>query len=257
MRVYFETDLEGAVGMYCQESALPDGGELYTEAYANLAADVNAAVDGAFAGGADAVVVTDGHGAQGMDWSLIDPRAERRKFHDFAGCDAAFVVGQHAQAGTMNAFLDHTQSSKTWFQYSVNGRPTGEIGQTAMLAAGAGMPVIFLSGDEAAVTEAYNFLGNNIEAVAVKRGLGRQRCIQYDPAESRARIREGAKRAVERFLENPGQFRLYAPKLPAVCELIYMRSDFCDAYFEAGGRAERINARTIRWIANDYNEIYP
>ena len=256
MRIYFETDLEGATGVWCEESAGRDGGALFTEAYANLAADINAAIEGAAEGGADAFAVTDGHGAQGMDWSLLDPRAERRRCNAFDGCDAVFVVGQHAMAGTMNAFLDHTQSSRDWFCYKINGRPTGEIGQTAMCAAAAGLPVIFLSGDEAAVTEAHNFLGN-IETAAVKRGIGRQVCALYDPAQARAAIRAGAKRAVERFLSDPGQFRLYTPALPAVCELTFTRTDRCDAYVENGGRAERTDARTIRWIAGDYLGIFP
>ena len=37
----------------------------------------------------------------------------------FAG---VFCVGYHAMAGTLNGFLDHTQSSASWYNYFLNGR---------------------------------------------------------------------------------------------------------------------------------------
>lgn len=65
-----------------------------------------------------------------------------------------------------------------------------------MQAAHYGAPVILVTGDEAAVAEAHDFLGE-VECVAVKRGIGRNTCEMYDPEQSRQRIREAAKRAVE------------------------------------------------------------
>ena len=255
MRIYFETDLEGATGVF-NMPMVSRGDPLFAQAYAGLAGDINAAVEGALEGGADECYVTDGHGAQGLDWSLVDPRAVHGRMEGLESFDAMFIIGQHAQAGTMNAFLDHTQSSESWFRYSVNGRPTGEIGQSAMYAASCGAPVILLSGDEAAVREAQDFLGD-IETAAVKRGIGRNRCIQYDPDDCRRRIREAARRAVERFRADPSQFRPYTPVLPAVCELVFTRADYCDACMKWSRRAERIDARTIRWVAGNYREIFP
>ena len=255
MRIFIETELEGATGVFSMEMC-DRGDPLFEQAYAELAADINAAVAGAFEAGADEVYVTDGHGDRGLDWSLVDPRAFHADYPTTFAFDAMVLIGNHAQAGAQNAFLDHTQSSATWFRYTVNGRPTGEIGQSAMDAAHHNAPVIFLSGDEAAVREAHDFLGE-IETVAVKRGIGRNRCVLYDGDDCRRKIKEGVKRAVGAFLADPKQFRIYAPALPAVFELTFTRSDYCDAVLEYARRSERIDARTIRWVGKDYTQIYP
>lgn len=256
MRIFFDTDLEGATGVYTMEMC-NRGDPQFDYAYAELAKDINAAVDGALAGGADECVVCDGHGALGLCFDLIDPRAIRGEYSMMSeGFDAMFCIANHAQAGTQNAFLDHTQSSTDWFRYTVNGRPTGEIGQSAMQAAHYGAPVILVTGDEAAIAEAHDFLGE-VECVAVKRGIGRNTCEMYDPDRSRQLIRAAAKRAVERFRSGDHPYRLYTPALPAVCTLTYTRSDHCDTAMGWAKRAERIDARTIRWVAQDYMQIMP
>ncbi len=45
-----------------------------------------------------------------------------------------FFIGAHAMAGTTNGFLDHTMSSRSWYEYRVNGRLTGEQGMWALCA---------------------------------------------------------------------------------------------------------------------------
>jgi D-amino peptidase len=64
MKIYIHTDLEGITGidnidMMSREHAR------HHEALENLMLDLNAAVDGAFAGGADHVTVLDSHGGGG------------------------------------------------------------------------------------------------------------------------------------------------------------------------------------------------
>ena len=254
MRVFFDTDLEGAVGVYNMEMCLR-GDPLFSYAYAELAKDINAAVEGAFLGGADECVVCDGHGAQGLKFDLIDPRAIRGNYGMMKeGFDVMFCIANHAQAGTQNAFLDHTQNSREWFCYKINGRPSGEIAQSAMQAAHYGAPVVLVTGDEAAVTEAHNFLGE-VETVAVKRGIGRQQCEMYDPEESRAKIREAARIAVSNFINGTKEYRLYTPALPAICELTFMRTDACDRAMSYKSNRERIDGRTVRWVAQSYLEI--
>ena len=61
-------------------------------------------------------------------------------------------MGQHAQEGTIDGFIAHTNSGFTALR--VNGQPTGEIEQAGWLAGYFGVPLIFVSGDEAAVREA-------------------------------------------------------------------------------------------------------
>ena len=133
-----------------------------SERYAveRLMADVNAAVDGAFLGGADHVTVLDSHGGGGnFDLSLLDKRAEvdtkpNKKWWGILDGSyfGTFFIGAHAMAGTLNGFLDHTQSSESIYNYYVNGRKMGELAQWAMVCAHYDVPLIMMSGDTAAVS---------------------------------------------------------------------------------------------------------
>jgi D-amino peptidase len=258
MKIFIETDLEGAWGVKTMAS-VHRGDADFDEAYACLAGDINAAVSGAFDGGAEEVLVQDGHGALGLNFDLVDKRAQCRRElaeTEVKRYDAMFCVGMHAMAGTQNAFLDHTQSSLAWFEYRVNGRPCGEIAQSGMDAAYWDAPVILLTGDEAAVAEAHNFLGE-LECVAVKRGVGRNSCIMYDKDETRERIRAAAERAVKSFLSGTCPVKPYKPALPMEVILTYTRCDYADQAVTATPALERIGPRTVRWIATSYRDLFP
>jgi D-amino peptidase len=254
MKVFIGTDLEGAWGVKTMESVFR-GGAGFDEAYACLAEDINAAVAGAFDGGAEEVAVSDGHGAQGLNLDLVDKRALCKPWSTATNkpYDVMFIVGQHAMAGTQNAFLDHTQSSTSWFEYRINGRPCGEIAQFALSAAQWDAPVILLTGDEAAVAEAHNFLGE-LECVAVKRGVGRNQCVMYDKDESRARIRVAAERAVKSFLSGSCPVKPYKPALPMEIILTYTRTDYADQAVIANPALERTGPRTVRKISAAYQD---
>jgi D-amino peptidase len=192
-----------------------------------------------------------------LNFDLIDNRAVcRPQTALLEPFDAMFCVGYHAMAGTQNAFLDHTQSSTSWFEYRLNGRPSGEIAQSAMSAAYWNAPVILLTGDEAAVTEAHNFLGE-LECVAVKRGVGRNHCVMYGERESRAQIRSAAERAVRSFLSGSCAVKPYKPALPIEMLLTYMRSDYADQAVTNNPALERLGPRTVRKVITDYRDWLP
>ena len=119
MKIFIMTDLEGISGISRKEQV--DNSERY--ALERLMADVNAAVRGAFDGGADEVYVEDGHGGgRNFIKELLDPRAVQignagTGVKTMTEVDAMFLIGAHAMSGTLNAFLDHTQSSMTWHDY--------------------------------------------------------------------------------------------------------------------------------------------
>ena len=81
MRVFIISDMEGVAGITKWEQV--SGGEaLYEEGRKLYTEEINAAVRGAYSGGADEVVVMDCHGA-GKGWTfnslvpgLLDPRCE-------------------------------------------------------------------------------------------------------------------------------------------------------------------------------------
>jgi D-amino peptidase len=180
-----------------------------------------------------------------------DPRSEEEwwgKLDD--RCDGTFFVGAHAMAGTINGFLDHTQSFYV-FNYSVNGRRMGEVEQWAIVAGGFGVPLLMVSGDEAGCAEARAFL-SPIETAAVKQGLGRNRAAAYPAGEARERIRQSARRAVDLV----GEAQPFKPLLPMEIKVEYTRTDRCDRDARREG-VERLDARTVRMVTSDPLDILP
>jgi D-amino peptidase len=253
MKIYIITDMEGISGI-CNEQQVQRDKPDYAEGRRLLAADVNAAIDGAFAGGATEVVVNDGHGG-GFNFPLeqMDPRARYERPN--GGLDlmpalddsftGLFCVGYHAMAGTLNGFLDHTQSSASWFNYWVNGRRTGELGQCGIWAGSFGVPVLLVTGDRAACEEARDFFGD-IETVSVKEGIGRQHARCLHPERAREAIRDAARRALELI----GTVKPYRVDLPLTLRLEFYRSDMADAVARRPG-TRRLDARTVERVVDD------
>lgn len=255
MKIYIHTDLEGVTGIDDVEQRDFEKKDIYRESCEKLMLDVNAAVAGAFDGGVDHVAVADGHAGlrrQNFIMEMLDERAEydarpNEKWwgildESYAG---TYFVGAHAMAGTINGFLDHTQSSVTIFNWYINGRRVGELAQWALVAGAVGVPMLMVSGDEAACAEARAFF-NPVQTAAVKQGVGRSRAIAYPADEARARIREAARKAIELV----GKAKPYKPICPREIKIQYSRTDYADA---AAGRegAERLDARTVRWVTSD------
>jgi D-amino peptidase len=258
MRIYIHTDMEGLAGVDTIE-ILQRNDPRRREADEALMADLNAAVAGAFEGGATHVTVLDSHGGGGnFILELLDRRAENdpktnRKWWGKldAGFDGTFFIGAHAMAGTQNGFLDHTQSSMSWYNYKVNGRRMGELAQWAMVAGHFGVPMLMVSGDEAACVEARQFFAP-LETATVKRGVGRNRAELVPVKEARERIRAAARQA----MALAGKAKPFRPAMPAEVILELYRSDFAD---DVAGRpgVERLDARSVRKIAKDALDLFP
>jgi len=153
-------------------------------------------------------------------------------------------VGAHAMAGTQNGFLDHTQNSRQWYNYYVNGRKMGETGQLALLAGAYGIPFCMMAGDEAGCVEAKALLGD-IETAVVKYGIGRN-LAKLEPLEvAEQRIHDAAETAMKRALA--GEFKPYKPIMPLDIKLELYRSDFCDERAKQDN-VERLDARTLRKV---------
>jgi D-amino peptidase len=256
MKVYMMTDMEGVSGLRASDEADP-GGPKYEAARAFLCGDVNAAIAGAFDGGATEVLVRDGH-YQGFNFFLerMDPRALYAGRSAGAWCtglddtfQAGFFVGAHAMAGTPNAFIEHTMSPDSWLRYAVNGRAFGEQGQFGAICGALGIPVVFVSGDEAACAEAAEFFPN-CETAAVKRAAGRNSAICLHPEKAHDLIRAAAKRAVQRA----NAVKPFVVQFPAEVVMEYMRTDYADGMARRRG-VTRVNARTVKWTAANADEL--
>ncbi|MBC7288858.1 MAG: M55 family metallopeptidase [Armatimonadetes bacterium] len=256
MKVYIITDMEGITGIWRQEMVDPSRPEHYNIGRRLLMGDINAAIRGAFDAGATEVVVNDGHG--GAPHIILEEMDERAEYVRPNGpgdvmvgldetFDAMFHIGAHAMAGTRNAFLDHTQSSTSWYNYYLNGKKYGEIGQSAVIAGHYGVPLLLVTGDEAACREAENLLGpGNVVTVAVKKAIGRQwaRCLH--PKRAQQMIYEGAKKA----LQLVGKVEPYRIETPIRVRLEFYRTDMADPY-ENHPRVERVGPREIEVTVPD------
>jgi D-amino peptidase len=256
MKIYIHTDLEGISGIDSDEM-VNRASPRYKYSTGRLMVDVNAAIDGAFAAGATCVTVLDSHDYGGnFDLSLLDNRAdldlrENKKWwgkldETYSG---TFIVGAHAMAGTLNGFLDHTQSPESWFNYWINGRKMGEMAQWATVSGHFKVPLLMVSGDEAACIEARQFF-NPIECASVKRGLGRNAAALVDSGQAVERIWDAAYKAMALV----GKGKPFTPILPMEVKLQLSRSDYCDSIASQHG-VERLDARTVRKVTGSYLDL--
>ena len=205
-RIFIVTDMEGVGGVNNADEQLLPGQRRYDESRHLLAGELNAAIEGAFAAGASQVVVWDGHdGSRSLTIEDIDPRAQLIQgkptpptyYLSDRAYDGIFFIGQHAMAGAKGGVLAHSQSFSVQ-SITINGRAVGEIGQTAAIAGYFHIPVVMLSGDQAACDEIRE-LQPTAEVVAVKRLAGTGSTLSLSHPEARQRIRDAATRAVNRI----------------------------------------------------------
>ena len=261
MKILIAADMEGITGVVHWDHVDHNNKE-YGRFRKLMTADVNAAVRGAFDGGAEEVIVADGHGtARNILIEELDPRARLNSGSPSplamtqgaqTGIDAAMFIGYHAKVGTENAILDHTWSgavANVW----INGRIVGEIGVNAAVCGYYGAPVIMISGDQSACAEARELLGR-IETAEVKQATGRMAAECLPPEVTQVLIYEAAQRAVSRF--GAGQavepFRNDAPVTMAV-ELV--TSEMADKAMMIPG-ARRPEGKKVEITATDMPTAY-
>ena len=248
------TDAEGVAGVCRQEQTDPRDAEMRQL----LTGEANAAVEGFLAGGADEVIVWDGHdGSQSLSALTIHPKA-KLAIGDLGAtmaCERGYAgiafVGQHSMAGVRKGIMAHSYSSLGIQNMLMNGRPVGEIGTRAALAGWYRIPVIFLSGDIAA-TEELKAIVPQAEVVAVKEGLARYACVSMSAEEARAAIRDGATRAVKKL----GQIPPYRIEGPVTFEIEHTTRNSLPIDAGLAPGTELVNDRTIRYKGKDFLEAW-
>jgi D-amino peptidase len=202
-RVYVSVDLEGISGVNGDDQTSAGQPE-YGRARKLMAEDANAAIRGAFDGGATEVVVNDSHGGQrNLLPEDLDPRA-RLISHSFKrygmmeglddSFDAIIFVGYHAKADSPRGLFAHTGSGVIR-DLQINGRSVGEGGMNAALAMWYGVPVVAVSGDDVAVAQVKESVPG-VKTVAVKRAIN-MRAAELKPLQQ---ARREYKRRHERAL---------------------------------------------------------
>lgn len=187
-------------------SSFDFGADTYERGQELLAADVNAVVEGLFAGGATEVLIADGHGSGNPDpdlrADLLDPRATQiirdEAFDTYfdlpesENVDAVAVVGMHSKTGS-GGFAAHTFT--LGIDLLINGESITETELVALSWGRFGVPVIFASGDQRLGADLETMPW--IEYVQVKEATAADSAIIRPAEEARADLRAGAQRAVE------------------------------------------------------------
>lgn len=174
-----------------------------------ITADVNAAIEGAFEGGATEVVVGEAHASmRNLLPERIDGRVrflsgQPKPLNHMGGLDESFdlamLIAYHAKAGTLHGVMAHTYTGSI-YSLKFNDIEMGELGTDAAIAGHFGVPIGLVTGDRAACEEARALLGE-VETVAVKEGVSRSAAICLPPEEARRQIRRGATAACQRIQE--------------------------------------------------------
>lgn len=202
-KVYISVDMEGISGVNSDNQTSATGAE-YSRARKLMVEDANAAIRGAFEGGATEVLVNDSHGSQrNILPEDLDPRA-RLISHSFkrhgmmegldSTFDAVLFIGYHAKAGSPRGVFAHTGSGVVR-DLQVNGVSVGEGGMNALLAQWYGVPVVLVSGDDVAIEEQRTTVPD-VRGVVVKRAINTHAVELRPLAETRRDIQQAAKEAV-------------------------------------------------------------
>jgi D-amino peptidase len=220
--------MEGISGIVDWDQVTP-GRDEWKRGRGLMAGDVNAAINGAFEAGAEAVTVADAHWhARTLALEDLDPRARLHSgspsphamlqgIDDQPGYDALACVGYHAMAGTKKGVLCHTWTDRVAGVW-LNDVQVGEIGLNAAVAGHYGTPLIAVTGDQAACLEAQTLLGQEVEVAVVKMGTGRYAAECLPLPQAREKICEAVARGVTKQKGGQGP-RPFAAQTPVRLEV--------------------------------------
>lgn len=257
LKVHISVDMEGIAGVVTGEQLGPTGFE-YGRFREFMTKEALAAVNAAKAAGATEIVVADSHG-NGQNL-LIDQfpddvrviRSWPRRLGMVAGIDeavdAALFIGYHAGTNNATGVRAHTFSSANLTRVALNGVNVTEGHWNAAIAGHFNVPVVMMSGDEAAIAEVRKAVGP-IAAAETKRALGFHSANSVTPAASLTLISTGVRSGLRRLQE----FKPLKVQTPVVVEVSfksYLPSEIL-AYLPL---FERTDSHSIRFRAKDMVE---
>lgn len=254
-RIFICADIEGVAGVVNREETLITGSD-WSRARERMTLEVLAAIDGARTAGATGFVVADSHGtATNIIPEMLPDDAELvrgfpRPLMMMEGVDhgpfsCAFLLGHHAGIGQLRGGLAHSFSSRLISTLRINGRDLPECALNAAIAGQYGVPVTLVTGDDACIAEAMEWLGP-IQAVTTKRSIGYFAASGRSPARIQDEIRAAAVQATARASETlpftlPGPLTIdLTLKWPLMAEMLAYLPMF-----------ERMGALSVRFEAAD------
>jgi D-amino peptidase len=257
LKVHISVDMEGVAGTVTGDQLGPTGFE-YGRFRDFMTREALAAVEAARAAGATEIVVADAHG-NGENLLIeqfpADVRIIRswpRRLGMVAGIDdrvdAALFIAYHAGTNNATGVRAHTFSSANLTRVALNGTNVTEGSWNAAIAGHFNVPVVMMSGDDAAIAEVRKAVGN-IEAAETKRSLGFHSALTITPQASYLLIDQAVRTALGRLTE----FKPLKVQTPVTVDVSFKN------YLPAEVLAylplfERTDSHSIRFRAKDMVE---
>lgn len=258
MKVFVSADIEGVAGITAPEEANPDHRDTrYFQE--QMTQEVKAACEGAVAAGAKEILVKDAH------WTgrNINPRAlphcarvlrgwTGHPFSMMAELDQTFsasvMIGYHARAGSSGNPLAHTMSGRVVAMMRINEKPASEFLLNTLTSTMLGVPVAFLSGDEALCAEVKEY-NENIRTVASLKGIG-QATVSDHPELVVKRIREGVEEGLRK--DQKKVMRPLPDRFSVELDYKQPREAYGKSFYPG---AKLVGDFTVRYESKDYFDI--
>ena len=257
MKIYISADMEGVVGAVSGDQLSPAGFE-YQRFREFMTQEVNSAIEAAFEAGATEVTVSDSHGnaqnllIEKLPRNTLLVRGFPRPLMMMQGIDETFdgvvFLGYHSSTTNPNGVRAHTMSSAKLADVRLNNVSMSEGSFNAVIAGHFNVPVIMVSGDDAAVKEVTAIVGD-IEGAMVKWNYGFHSAKTMMPEAAYALIREKVKTAIGRIKD----FKPYKLKTPIQLDVRFKsyRPSEVLSYLSI---VERTDAHSIRFVGKDMIE---
>jgi D-amino peptidase len=257
LKVHISVDMEGIAGVVTGDQLGPQGFE-YGRFREFMTREALAAVTAAKESGATEIVVADAHGnGENLLVEQFPPdvkivRSWPRRLQMMGGIDqsfdAAIFIGYHASTSNPTGVRAHTFSSATLTRVTLNGVDMSEGSWNAAIAGHFNVPVVMVSGDDAAIAEVRKIAGP-MEAVESKKTLGFHSALTLTPAAVQAQIGP----AVKAGLSRRTALTPYRPQGAIVVEVTFKH------YLPAEVLSylpmfERSSAHSVRFRAKDMPE---
>ena len=186
------------------------------------------------------------------DVSII--RGFPRNYYMMEGLDNSFdgvlFIGYHAPVGMIPGQMDHSYSSSTFYEVSINGKKVGEAEINGMLAGYYGVPVILISGDDVLENFSKPFFPKT-QFVITKRAISRY-SAQMIPYKS---LVEQYEKAIKNALESIKNIKPFELTPPFTIELEVTDTNAAYLISQIPG-AVLVNGRKVSFSSTSFLEIY-
>jgi len=225
VKVYISVDMEGIAGIVTADQLTPTGFE-YAKAREFMTGEALAAIQGARDAGANQIVVSDSHGnGENLLIDRFPPdvtiiRSWPRPLMMMEGIDSTFeaavFIGYHASTTNPAGVRAHTISSAHLAAVQLNGVSMPESGINAAIAGYFGVPIVAISGDNVAVSEAQSLIGN-MEGAVVKQAISFHAAATMTPEAAQALVR----RIVKAGVQKRASLRPYVVRAPVQLDVTF------------------------------------